>query len=38
VFEQCEGMGQCVETAGGMMPTADAIDLSSGVSTNSMKE
>lgn len=38
VFEQCDGVGQCIQTAIGIMPTADAIDLPAGVTADNMKE
>jgi len=38
VFEQCDGAGKSVETAIGIMPTPDAIDLPAGVTVEDMKE
>jgi hypothetical protein len=38
LFELYDGVGTCVETVLGIMPTADAIDLRAGVSTENMKE
>ena len=38
VFEQCDSASKCVETAIGITPTADTIDLPAGVSTDNMKE
>jgi len=38
VFEQCDGTGKFIETPIGIMPTADAIDLPAGTTTEDMKE
>jgi phosphoenolpyruvate carboxykinase (GTP) len=38
VFEQCDGTGKSVDTAIGIMPTADAIDRPAGVTADDMKE
>jgi phosphoenolpyruvate carboxykinase (GTP) len=38
IFERCDGGGKAVETAIGIMPAADAIELPSGVTAEDMKE
>jgi phosphoenolpyruvate carboxykinase (GTP) len=38
IFEQCDGTGKSQETAIGLTPTADAIDLPAGVSAEDLKE
>lgn len=38
VFEQCDGTGRSVETAIGIMPTEDALELPAGVTAQDMKE
>jgi phosphoenolpyruvate carboxykinase (GTP) len=38
VFEQCDHTGKSIETAIGTMPTVDAIDLPSGVTSEQMKD
>jgi phosphoenolpyruvate carboxykinase (GTP) len=38
IFEQCNGTGKAQDTAIGMMPTADAIDLPKGVSAEDLKD
>ncbi len=38
IFERCDGIGKCLETPIGFMPTADAIERPAGVTAENMKE